>query len=237
MSNRALQIRRASERGRTELGWLSSRHTFSFGDYYDPSCRGFRSLLVINDDRVEPGRGFGTHGHQDMEILSLVVEGALEHRDSLGNGSVIRPGDVQRMSAGTGIQHSEFNPSPREPVRFLQIWIEPERVGLLPSYEQRSFRVDAERNTWVLVASRDGRNGSLTVNQDVDVYRAVIEAERRVEQRFAPGRHAWLQVIAGAVQVGDVGLTTGDGLALSEPGDLVVVGLGGAGDVLLFDLP
>ncbi len=201
-----------------------------------PSFSGYRSLLVINDDRVEPGRGFSSHSHQDVEILSIVVEGALEHRDSLGNGSVIRPGDVQRMSAGTGIRHSELNPSPHEPVRFLQIWIEPERMGLPPGYEQRSFPVDVETNPWILVASREGRDASLRVHQDADVYRALVGPGRGAEIPIASGRHAWLQVVSGGVDVNGIAMFEGDGLALSDPEKLVVTGSGGGGDALLFDL-
>ena len=170
-----IQVRRANERGRAAFGWLDSRHTFSFGEYHDPKHMGFGPLRVINDDRVQPGAGFGTHGHRDMEILSYVLEGALEHKDSLGTGSVIRPGDVQRMTAGTGIQHSEFNPTAREPVHFLQIWIEPERDGLAPSYEEKHFADGERRNQLRLIASHDGRDGSLRIHQDADVYAALLD--------------------------------------------------------------
>jgi redox-sensitive bicupin YhaK (pirin superfamily) len=236
MNNSEMRIRPAAERGTAELGWLSSRHSFSFGHYYDPKHMGFRSLRVINDDRVQPGRGFGTHPHRDMEILSVVVEGALEHRDSLGNGSVIRPGEVQRMTAGTGVQHSEFNPSPSEEVRFLQIWIEPEQKGLEPSYEQLAFPWERLRDEWALVASRDGRDGSLTVQQDVALYRATLREGARLEKALDAGRHVWLQVIGGGVEVVGRRLAEGDGAAVSDPGNLVVTGVFEWSDVLLFDL-
>lgn len=236
MNTSEMRIRPAAERGRAELGWLSSRHSFSFGHYYDPEHMGYRSLRVINDDRVQPGRGFGTHPHRDMEIISVVVEGALEHRDSLGTGSVIRPGEVQRMTAGTGVQHSEFNPSPSDEVRFLQIWIEPERKGLQPGYEQRSFPWESLRDDWVLVASHDGRGGSLRVHQDVAIYRATLSEGAELEKNFEPGRHAWLQVIEGAVEVEGRRLEEGDGVAVDDPGILSVSGAGEWSDVLLFDL-
>ena len=236
MNTPEMRIRPAAERGAAELGWLSSRHSFSFGQYYEPEHMGYRSLRVINDDRVRPGRGFGTHPHRDMEILSIVVEGALEHRDSLGTGSVIRPGEVQRMTAGTGVEHSEFNPSPSDEVRFLQIWIEPERKGLEPAYEQRAFPWERLRDGWALVASRDGRDGSLTVHQDVSLYRATLGGGARVTQVIGAGRHAWLQVIEGAVEVGGARLGEGDGLAISDPGRLVVTGASEWCDLLLFDL-
>lgn len=231
-----MRIRPAAERGADELGWLSSRHSFSFGQYYDPEHMGYRSLRVINDDRVQPGRGFGTHPHRDMEIVSVVVEGALEHRDSLGTGSVIRPGEVQRMTAGTGVQHSEFNPSPSDEVRFLQIWIEPERMGLEPSYEQRAFPWESLRDSWALIASRDGRDGSLKVHQDVAIYRATLSEGAKLEQTIEPGRHAWLQVIEGAVDVNGQRMGEGDGAAVDNPGTLRVSGVGEWSDLLLFDL-
>lgn len=236
MNTPEMRIRPAAERGAAELGWLSSRHSFSFGQYYEPEHMGYRSLRVINDDRVRPGRGFNTHPHRDMEILSVVVEGALEHRDSLGTGSVIRPGEVQRMTAGTGVQHSEFNPSPSDEVRFLQIWIEPERTGLEPGYEQRAFPWESLRDSWALIASRDGRDGSLRVHQDVAIYRATLSGEARLEQTFEPGRHAWLQVIEGTVEVNGRRLEEGDGVAVDDPGTLGVAGVGDWSDVLLFDL-
>jgi len=236
MTETTIQLRPAGERGVAEFGWLSSRHSFSFGSYYDPRYMGFRSLRVINDDRVAPGQGFGTHPHRDMEIISIVVEGALQHRDSMGNGSVIRPGDVQRMTAGTGVTHSEFNPSPSDEVRFLQIWIEPEAANLEPSYEQRAFDVEGDRNRWVLVASRDGRDGSLTVHQNVELFRAVVDRDTTLELPAAAGRHLWIQVVSGTVEIGGRTLTEGDGAAASEPGRLTVTGVDSASDLLLFDL-
>jgi len=236
MTTSAINVRPARERGVADFGWLSSRHSFSFGSYYDPKHMGFRSLRVINDDRVMPSQGFGTHPHRDMEIISIVVDGALEHRDSMGNGSVIRTGDVQRMTAGTGVTHSEFNPSPQDDVRFLQIWIEPESLGLEPGYEQRAFDMARDRNRWVLVASRTGQDHSLTVHQDVELSRAVIDQGVEVEHRVASGRHVWIQVISGSVELEDRVLSEGDGAALSNVDSLTVRGLDPENDVLLFDL-
>lgn len=236
MKTPKILVRPAAERGVAEFGWLSSRHSFSFGHYYDPEHMGFRSLRVINDDRVRPGQGFGTHPHRDMEIISIVVEGALEHKDSLGTGSVIRPGEVQRMTAGTGVQHSEFNPSPSDEVRFLQIWIEPERTGLPPSYEQREFPFEDLRNAWRLIASRDGRAGSLTVHQDVALYRTRLTEAASIAHPIDAGRQVWIQIIEGAVDANGKRLGTGDGAAIREPGNLTVSGLSDRSDVLLFDL-
>jgi len=236
MNTTIMRIRPAAERGIAEFGWLSSRHSFSFGHYYDPEHLGFGALRVINDDRVQPGQGFGTHPHRDMEIISIVVEGALEHRDSLGTGSVIRPGEVQRMTAGTGVQHSEFNPSPGEEVRFLQIWIEPERTGLTPSYEQRAFPSDEMRNRWRIVASHDGRDDSLKVHQDVSIYRAQLAGGKSVQHSIQPDRQAWIQVIEGTVEVNGQRLAEGDGAAIERPGEVIVAGAGDWSDVLLFDL-
>ncbi len=228
-----LKLRPAEQRGRARLGWLDSRHTFSFAGYWDPDHVGFRSLRVINDDRVEPGHGFGSHPHDNTEILSVVVSGALEHRDSLDTGSVIRPGEVQRMSAGTGILHSERNPSRSEPVHFLQIWIEPERRGLAPGYEQRRF--DETPDRLVVVACRDGRDGALTVHQDVVVLRGRLSDGGCVSYQLAVGRHAWLHVIEGAVEVNGVQLAAGDGGSTSDAGVLDLRSESGA-DLLLFDL-
>jgi len=236
MSSSEIVVRPAAQRGKAELGWLSSRHSFSFGSYYDPQHMGFRSLRVVNDDRVQPGQGFGAHPHRDMEILSVVVEGALEHRDSLGTGSLIRPGEVQRMSAGRGIVHSEFNPSPEHEVRFLQVWIEPARRGLEPGYEQRAFDLEQRPNSWVLVAAADGREGSLTVHQDVAVYRALVHQGAELEQEIAGGRRAWVQIISGAVEVNGRRLEEGDGAALVDPARVEVRGRAAASDLLLFDL-
>jgi len=231
-----LDIRPAGDRGLTKLQWLDSRHSFSFGDYYDPEHMGFGKLRVINDDRVFPDGGFGTHPHRDMEILSFVVEGALEHSDSLGNGSVIRAGDVQRMTAGTGIQHSEFNPSSTEEVRFLQVWIEPERRGLQPGYEQRAFDLESVAGTPVLIASRDGRDGSLTVHQDVEVFRVLVPGGGSTDHRLAEGRRLWLQVVSAEVEVAGHPLQEGDGAALAGGAILDIVGRADMSDLLLFEL-
>ncbi|HTO71322.1 MAG TPA: pirin family protein [Myxococcota bacterium] len=231
-----IEIRRADERGRTQIGWLDSRHSFSFGDYHDPRNMGFGALRVINDDRVRGGAGFGTHGHRDMEILSVVLEGALEHRDSLGTGSVIRPGDVQRMSAGTGIRHSEFNPDRAAPVRFLQIWLEPERDGLAPSYEQRHFSAGERRDQLRLVASRDARDGSLLIHQDADVFAALVAEGKRLVHPLRPGRRAWLQVARGEVELDGRTLAEGDGAALVGERELEIRGRSAEAELLLFDL-
>jgi len=228
-------LRRAGDRGRTRLPWLDSRHTFSFGDYHDPAHMGFRSLRVINDDRVAEGQGFGTHSHRDMEIITWVLEGALQHRDSLGNGSVIRPGDLQRMSAGTGIAHSEFNPSRDEPVHFLQIWILPTRPGLEPGYEQKSLSAEARRGTLRLVADENGRDGAVTVHQDVRVLAGLLDARDEVTHRTAADRHAWVHVASGAIGLGDQTLHAGDGVAVSGERELVLRGID-PGEVLVFDL-
>lgn len=214
--------RPSAERGHADHGWLDTRHTFSFARYHDPRYAGFRDLLVINEDRVQPSRGFGAHSHADMEILSYVLEGALEHRDSLGTGSIIRPGDVQRMTAGTGVTHSEFNPSPTEPVHFLQIWLTPERRGLTPSYEQRSFVPAELRGALRLVAARDGRDLAVTIHQDAEVFASRLGAGADVVHKPRPGRHAWIQVIEGDVDVNGVALARGDGAAVSDEAELRV---------------
>jgi redox-sensitive bicupin YhaK (pirin superfamily) len=228
-------LSRAEDRGRTRLAWLDSRHTFSFGDYHDPARMGFRSLRVINDDRVAAGQGFGTHGHRDMEIVTWVLDGALQHRDSLGSGSVIRPGDLQRMSAGTGITHSEFNPSPEKPVHFLQIWILPARQGLSPGYEQRTFPAEARRGKLQVVAAEDGHQGAVTVHQDVRVLAGLFDPGDEVVHQLAPGRHAWVHVATGAAGVGSETLRAGDGAAVSGEREVVLRGID-PGEVLLFDL-
>jgi hypothetical protein len=230
-----MTVRRSHERGHTTLSWLESAHTFSFNNYIDPQHMGFRHLRVINDDRVKPGMGFGTHSHRDMEIITYVLEGALEHRDSTGNGSVIRPGDVQRMSAGTGISHSEYNHSPTTPVHFLQIWLLPERKGLAPSYEQRSFAADEMHGQWRLIAARDGREGAVVVHQDVDVLVARLEPGEQVAYQLRPGRHAWLQLASGGVTLNGVALKEGDGVAVSKSMALDLVAVDRS-EVLLFDL-
>jgi redox-sensitive bicupin YhaK (pirin superfamily) len=230
-----ITLRKSHERGHAQHGWLDSRHTFSFAGYHDPEHMGFRDLRVINEDRVEPARGFGTHAHRDMEIVSYVLAGELAHRDSLGTGSVIRPGDVQRMSAGTGVTHSELNPSPRESVHFLQIWILPEKDGLPPSYEQRHFPAEERKGRLRLVASRDARDGSLRVHQDVDVYASLLGRGDAVTHALRPGRHAWLQLARGRCTLNGVALEAGDGAAVSGEPELRIDGAEGA-ELLLFDL-
>jgi len=229
-----LRIRKATERGHADHGWLNTYHTFSFADYYDPAQMGFRSLRVINEDRVEPAIGFPTHPHRDMEIISYVLEGALEHRDSMGNGSVIYPGEVQRMSAGTGITHSEFNHEKSEELHFLQIWILPERLGVQPSYEQKFFSDEEKRGTLRLIASPDGSDGSVTIHQDARLYSALLDGHE-LEHTLSPGRHAWLQVLRGEVLANGQRLGTGDGAAISDE-ERVVVSSAAAAEVLLFDL-
>lgn len=231
-----IALRKAADRGHTDAGWLDSRHTFSFGEYYDPAAMGFRVLRVLNDDRVAPGGGFPTHGHRDMEIVSYVLDGGLEHRDSLGTGSVIRPGDVQRMSAGTGVRHSEFNASKSEGVHFLQIWILPERAGLPPGYEQKNVPDAEKRGKFRLIASPDGREGSVTIHQDASIYATLLEAGERASAPLAPGRYAYLHVARGEITVAGEELSEGDGAALAEVGSVEVAGRGPA-EVLLFDLP
>ncbi len=227
-------IRKANERGHAELGWLDTYHTFSFADYYDPNWMGFRSLRVINDDLVMPAEGFGTHPHRDMEIITYVLSGALQHKDSMGNGRVIRPGEVQYMAAGTGIQHSEFNPSNDEAVHLLQIWIVPERKGLKPRYAERSM-VDAPKGSFNLVVSKAGRDGSIGMNQDADLYVAKLDAGNKAAHSLKPGRHAWLHVAEGEVKLNGDTLKAGDGVAFSqEPGVQLVAAK--PSQVLLFDL-
>jgi redox-sensitive bicupin YhaK (pirin superfamily) len=232
----ALTLRKADERGRASFGWLDSRHSFSFGHYHDPAHMGFGPLRVINDDRVAPGEGFPTHPHADMEIVSYVLEGALAHEDSLGTGSVIRPGEVQRMSAGPGIRHSEFNASDKEPVHFLQIWIVPERRGLEPGYEQKSFAAEEKRGRLRLVASRDGRNGSVTIHRDVALYATLLGSGESVTHELAPGRAAWVQVARGSVSIDGTPLGEGDGVAVDSARRLTLTGTDES-EVLLFDLP
>ena len=230
-----IALRRADERGRANFGWLDSRHSFSFGQYYDPAQMGFGPLRVINEDRVAPGGGFPTHGHADMEILSYVLDGALEHRDSIGTGTVIRPGELQRMSAGTGIRHSEFNHSRQEPVHFLQIWILPERDGLAPGYEQKRFPLAEEPGRLHLIAARDGREDAVTLHQDVDLYAGRLRAGDRLAHALAPDRAAWLQVARGAVEVAGTELRAGDGAALSRIDEIGIASPDGA-EILLFDM-
>ncbi|MBS0374314.1 MAG: pirin family protein [Proteobacteria bacterium] len=228
-------VRDRDRRGRTQMGWLDSRHTFSFGEYRDPNHMGYRSLRVINDDRVIPGAGFGTHGHRDMEIVTYVLSGALAHRDSLGNGSTIRPGDVQRMSAGTGITHSEFNASSTEPVHFLQIWILPETTGIAPGYEQKQFTADERRNRFRLVADHDGSDGAVRIHQDARLSVATLEAGASLDVPLPAGRHAWLQVARGVVALEGDELREGDGAAIRDETAVRLESAHGA-ELLLFDL-
>ena len=230
-----ITIRKSGDRGHANFGWLDSYHTFSFGNYYDPEHMGFRSLRVINQDRVNGGGGFGTHGHRDMEIVSYVLEGALDHKDSMGNGSTIVPGDVQRMTAGTGVMHSEFNHSDSDPVRFLQIWIEPSQTGLEPGYEQTRFSREDKLNQLRLIASPNGRDGSVTVHQDASIYATVLEADRTLDYRLPKGRHGWLQVAGGSVKLNGVELSEGDGAAIAASNSITLQATEEA-EVLLFDL-
>jgi redox-sensitive bicupin YhaK (pirin superfamily) len=230
-----IALRPGRERGHANYGWLDTFHTFSFAQYHDPRHMGFRHLRVINEDRIQPGRGFDAHFHRDMEILTYVMQGALEHRDSLGNGSVIRAGEVQRMTAGTGITHSEYNPSKTEPVHLLQIWILPERRGLEPGYEQRAFPLEEKRGRLHLIASRGGREGAITIHQDVNLFAAALVPGEGVSHRLEPGRHAWVQVARGEVEVGGVLMRVGDGAAISEE-DSLDIAARDASEVLLFDL-
>ena len=230
-----IEIRKAEDRGRTQIGWLDSRHSFSFGHYYDPAHMGFGPLRVINEDRVTPGAGFPRHAHDNMEILSYVLEGALEHRDSLGTGSVIRAGDLQRMSAGTGVQHSEFNASATRPVHFLQIWIIPDARNLKPSYEELALGEDQKRGQFRLVASPDGTDGSMNIHQDARLYLASLLPGQAVAHPIEPGRAAWLQVVRGSVNVLGNDLAAGDGVAVTDE-KAVSVQATVPSEVLLFDL-
>ena len=230
-----MTIRKSEERGHANHGWLDSYFSFSFAEYHDPQHMGFRSLRVINDDRIAPGGGFGMHPHRDMEIISYVLEGAVEHKDSMGNGSVIRPGDVQRMSAGTGVRHSEFNPSKTEGVHFLQIWIEPDVTGIAPSYEEKHFDAASKRGKLRLVASADAREGSVKLHQDASVYAALVDGNEKVTHTLAGGRRAYVHVARGSVSVNGQALAAGDALKVS---DLSAITLehGDKAEVLLFDL-
>jgi hypothetical protein len=230
-----ITMRPGHKRGHTKLSWLDSYHTFSFGDYYDPQQMGFRSLRVINEDRVHPATGFPTHSHRDMEIVTYVLEGALAHKDSTGTSAIIRAGEVQRMSAGTGISHSEYNPSETEPVHFLQIWIVPNQTGLIPSYEQRSFQPEKNSGRWILVATPDGRDGAVKIHQDCELLLAVLPKDRKIIYQLKPRRYAWLQATRGPVTLNGITMSTGDGAAVSEEENLEIVALDGA-EVLLFDL-
>ena len=230
-----IQVRKAEDRGKTDWGWLDSRHTFSFGEYFDPKNVGFRSLRVLNDDRVKAGGGFGTHGHRDMEILSYVLEGALEHKDSTGGGGVIRPGEIQFMRAGTGVTHSEANASKTEPVHFLQIWVIPDARGLAPAYDQKTFDATAARTGFALLASKDGRDGSVQVRQDLDLLVARVTPGPPRSHLLASGRHAWVHVARGRAVVNGIEVGEGDGLAMTDEDKVLVEGRGDA-EVLVFDL-
>lgn len=230
-----IELRPSGERGRFDHGWLDTRHTFSFADYHDPRHMGFRALRVINEDFVAPGAGFPTHPHRDMEILTVVLEGAIEHKDSMGTGALLRPGEVQRMSAGTGVLHSEANPSPKERLHLYQIWILPERRGLEPGYEQKEFPEGERRNRLRLLASREGREGSLTIHQDAALLGATLEPGKTVIHRPAPGRHAWVQVARGTVALNGRKMEAGDGAAASGEEELAIAGVEPA-EILVFDL-
>ncbi len=230
-----LTIRQAKERGHFDHGWLNTYHTFSFDQYYDPRYMGFRSLRVINEDFVAPGRGFPTHGHRDMEIITYILEGALKHEDSMGNGSVIRPGDVQRMTAGTGVRHSEQNASDRERVHLLQIWILPNADGLAPGYEQKAFSEEQRQGQLRLIASADGRDDSVQLNQDVSLFASILEAEQEVERAMDPARYAWIQVARGSISVNGENAEQGDGvIVVGEPA--LTIRAQAPAEVLLFDL-
>lgn len=231
-----MEIRKSEHRGKADLGWLESRHSFSFGHYHDPAHVGFGPLLVINEDRVKPGRGFGTHGHRDMEIISYVLEGALSHQDSMGNGSTIHYGDVQRMSAGSGVRHSEFNHAADQPVHFLQIWIEPNVTGIAPSYEEKHFDAASKRGQLRLIASPDGRDGSVLIHQDAYLYASLLDGDDAQVHVLAPGRTAYVHVIRGEISVNGEQLAGGDALKISGE-DRVSLDHGQQAEVLLFDLP
>ena len=231
-----LQIRKSEERGVAEHGWLSSRHTFSFANYFDPAHTGFGPLLVINEDRVQPGRGFGAHSHRDMEIISYVLDGGLEHKDSMGTGSVIHYGDVQRMSAGTGVVHSEFNHSQSEPVHFLQIWIEPNARGIEPSYEEKHFDRASKEGRLRLIASPDGRDGSVLIHQDATLYASILDGQEKIEHGLMPSRCAYVHVARGEVEVNGISLKTGDALKIVDEKAVTLQNANNA-EILLFDLP
>ena len=230
-----IQVRKAAERGHFDHGWLDTYHTFSFGDYSDPAHLGFRSLRVINDDRVQPGQGFGMHGHRDMEIVTYVLDGALAHKDSMGNGSILRAGELQRMTAGTGVRHSEFNPSDTQWVHLYQIWLLPQRKGLEPSYDQLAVADEQKRGRFRLVASPDGADGSLTIHQDARLYLASLSPGEGVAHEIARGRAAWLQVLRGSVNVLGHDLAAGDGVAVTDE-SAIPVRAAAPSEVLLFDL-
>ncbi|MEE3717165.1 pirin family protein [Tumidithrix elongata RA019] len=231
-----LTVRKSEDRGHANHGWLDSYHTFSFANYYDPSHMGFRDLRVINEDYVLGGKGFGTHPHKDMEIVTYVLDGALEHKDSMGNGSVILPGDVQRLTAGTGITHSEYNHSPSDLVHLLQIWILPNQTGVKPGYEQKMFSPAEKHNQLCLIVSSNGENGSVMVHQDVKVYATILDRDATVTHVVPPDRYAWVQVARGAIALNGEVLHAGDAAAVSEAGELHLVGQDDKAEVLVFDL-
>ena len=230
-----IQVRKSTERGHANHGWLDSWHTFSFSSYYDPEYMGFSSLRVINDDRIAAGAGFPTHPHRDMEIVTYLLEGALEHKDSMGNGSVIRAGEVQRLTAGTGITHSEYNASDSDPIRLLQIWIQPDQTGLTPGYEQKMFSAAEKQGRLRLVASADGRDGSVTIHQDANLHAGLLGTADKIRYTLAPGRRAYLQVARGEIQVNGLGLSEGDGAAITGEEE-INLSTGTSAEVLLFDL-
>jgi redox-sensitive bicupin YhaK (pirin superfamily) len=229
-----INVRKAEQRGHFDHGWLNTYHTFSFADYFDQNFMGFRALRVINEDRVAAGQGFGTHGHRDMEIVSYVLEGALAHQDNMGGGGVIRPGEVQRMSAGSGVLHSEMNGSKTEPVHFLQIWIVPDRKGILPSYEEKRIDDEGRRGALRLVAAPDAQNGAVKLNQDVRIYSTLLDDGASVTHEFMPGRHGWVQVARGEIDLNGEKLSAGDGAAISDEASVTISGKGA--EALLFDL-
>lgn len=230
-----MKVRKSEDRGTANFSWLKSRHTFSFGHYYDPQFMGFGHLRVINEDKVEPGGGFATHGHADMEIISYVLQGALEHKDSLGSGSVIRPGDVQRMSAGTGVRHSEYNHSDSAPVHFLQIWIEPSTQGGPPGYEQKHFPLEQRQGQWQLMVSPEKKDEVIFIQQDAYIYSLVLQEKHKQEYQVRPGRCAWMQIAKGKLSLNGIDLEQGDGVAIEEPGQLMLSGIEDA-EVLLIDM-
>jgi redox-sensitive bicupin YhaK (pirin superfamily) len=230
-----INIRRADDRGAADLGWLQAKHSFSFGSYHDPNHTGFETLRVINEDRIQPGKGFGTHGHKDMEIVTYMIDGALEHKDSMGNGSVIRRNEVQRMTAGSGVQHSEFNHSDEELAHLLQIWILPESEGLTPGYEEKVFGSPEKQNKLCLIASCDARDGSLKIHQDVDLYASILDSGRELEHRFVTGRKGWIQVVSGELVVNDNTLVAGDGAAVNDLDELRFLCVADT-EFLLFDI-
>ncbi|MDJ0554529.1 MAG: pirin family protein [Microcoleaceae cyanobacterium MO_207.B10] len=230
-----ISLRKAQARGHANYGWLNTYHTFSFANYFDPQYMGFRSLRVINEDTVSPGKGFGTHGHRDMEIITYVLEGALEHKDSFGNGAVLHPGEVQHMSAGTGIMHSEYNHSKSDPVHFLQIWLLPDTKGIKPTYDQEAFDIAKNSGQLKLVAAKDGRNGAIKVNQDVDLFAGILKKGDSISYSLASNRHGWIQVARGEINLNELSVEVGDGVALSDINEITIEARSDA-EILLFDL-